>query len=70
MRTQVGASVSSVATILESMGELARYNGTLAAALEEQGTVVNNVVQSVTATARATAAMADDITALRVLAVE
>ena len=70
VRTQVGASVSSVATILESMGELARYNGTLAAALEEQGTVVNNVVQSVTATARATAAMADDITALRVLAVE
>lgn len=70
VRTQVGASVSSVATILESMGELARYNGTLTAALEEQGAVVNNVVQSVTATARATAAMADDITALRVLAVE
>jgi len=68
VRSQVDAAVTRVAEISASMDELNRQNGTLAAAIEEQSAVVQQIAQSVGSTATEADRMAEGVRSLERIA--
>src|SRR5512144_1260080 len=61
VRAQVDAAVARVAEISSSMQELNQQNGTLATAIEEQSSVVRQIVESIGTTAAEADRMADGV---------